>query len=169
MVRVDDRVYLLTGADGSTAVYFARINPDGSLGGWTATASLPQSRQNFAAAAYDLGDGWGYVYVSGGNAGGTRDSVQDAVVLPDGSLGTWRDTTLLPQPMEGHVMVVAGQGLYVLSPTGATCYAPILSGGSLEAWQQTTTLPGPRSAFSAFAAGAISTWPAGTRIRCSGL
>ena len=76
------------------SVYFADINPDGSLGAWTGTTSLPiPLALSVVVTAHNR------IYVVGGDqwdVGPYEDAVYYADVNPDGSLGSWTATTALP-------------------------------------------------------------------------
>jgi parallel beta-helix repeat protein len=145
VVRVGNRMYLITGAAGATAVYFAFIQPNGSLGAWLQTASLNPSRQSFAAAAYG-----NYIYATGGNSGGLRDFVKYASVNPNGTLSSWIDTTPLPEAMQDHTMAVYDGLLYVLAPNGHVYYASINANGTVGAWTATNSLPQQMSGYATF-------------------
>ncbi|MBV9209653.1 MAG: right-handed parallel beta-helix repeat-containing protein [Acidobacteria bacterium] len=146
VVRVGNHVYLITGAAGATAVYYATLQADGSLGAWTATASLNPSRQSFAAVAYGK-----YIYAAGGNSGGMRDFVKFTSVNPDGSLNAWADTTALPEAMQAHTLAAYDDFLYFIAPSGQIRFASINSNdGTLGAWQTTTALPQALSSYATF-------------------
>lgn len=146
VVRVGAFVYLITGADGSTAVYYAPLNAtNGSVGAWTQTSALAPSRQSFAATAYGK-----YVYVSGGNSGGTQSFVQFATVQANGSLGPWSPLPpdrgalpQLPEPVQSHSMVVWDGYLYVINPNGHVYFSRLDTNGRVEGWAGTMELPVP--------------------------
>ncbi|MEI2772042.1 MAG: beta-propeller fold lactonase family protein [Candidatus Competibacter sp.] len=138
VVMVGTNLYLITGANGATAVYYAPILADGSVGQWISTMPLDPSRQDFTAATYG-----NFIYVAGGNAGGTQSFVKFTSVKPDGSLNPWMDTTPLPQPMQGHALVATHDRLYVVAFSGEAYYAVInAADGTVGPWTPTSSLPG---------------------------
>ncbi len=87
-------LYVIGGYTGSSpavnSVQRAPINSDGSLGTWQATSNMTTTR----ATHYAVTDNR-YIYVMGGvDANFTYlNSVERALVNPDGSLGTWELTS----------------------------------------------------------------------------
>ncbi|PIZ62102.1 hypothetical protein COY17_03040, partial [Candidatus Saccharibacteria bacterium CG_4_10_14_0_2_um_filter_52_9] len=79
-----------TGTTGTTAVYKAKINTDGTLAAWSAdTATTTQIRYAQAGVAAD-----GYLYQIGGqNTGTALSTTSYARVNTDGTLGTWYTST----------------------------------------------------------------------------
>jgi hypothetical protein len=143
VVRVDDYVYLLTGAAGADDVYYARFDADGSLGAWKQTAPLSPSRQTFAAVSY--GD---FIYATGGNSGGIQDFVQYTSVSSDGGLNPWRRTRPLPQALQEHTMIAYDGYLYVIGGKNANYdwqteiyFSAIQPDGTLAQWNATASLP----------------------------
>lgn len=145
VLRVGNHVYLITGAAGATAVYYATLQADGSLSAWTSTEPLNPSRQSFAAVAYG-----NYIYAAGGNSGGMRDFVKFTSVRPDGSLNPWTETTALPAAMQAHTLAAYDDYLYVIAPSGQIHYASINSDGTLGTWTPTTALPQAMSSYATF-------------------
>ncbi|MCA1567762.1 MAG: right-handed parallel beta-helix repeat-containing protein [Acidobacteria bacterium] len=145
VLRVGNRVYLITGAAGATAVYYASILSNGSLSSWTSTAPLSPSRQSFAAVAYG-----NYLYAAGGNSGGLQSFVKYSSVGAGGALNAWANTTPLPEPMQSHTMAAYDGFLYVFAPNGHVYYAPVNVDGTLGAWAATTSLPQAMSKYSTF-------------------
>jgi N-acetylneuraminic acid mutarotase len=143
-VAIGNYVYLITGANGSEDVYYAPIFADGSVGQWIPTAPLA-SRQTFAAAAYG-----NFIYVSGGNSGGTINLVTYTSVKPDGSLNPWQNTTALPEPIQSHTMVATHGRLYVVAPSNRVYYAAIQADGTVGPWTATSPLPTPLYGYSSF-------------------
>ncbi len=153
-VEANGYVYVLGGCCTTGAqvadVFYAPINPDGSLGTWASTTALPSARQTFAAVAHN-----GRVYAIAGNygAGGiNRQDVQVATVNGNGSLGAWSALTQLPSPWTAHSAVaatVAGTDyLYVIGggrsgeePNGDVLVATIAGNGTIGGWTNTTALP----------------------------
>lgn len=102
-------------ADVTSAVYSAKINDDGSLGSWTASANpLPQAEYNTSAVVNN-----GYVYVIGGMdaAGNNGSAVFYAKLNADGpgSVGSWSTGQgKLPQGENGAGSVVVNGTVYVV-------------------------------------------------------
>ena len=139
----NDFVYVTGGYSSSASyamdtVYYAPLNPDGSVGAWiTSGNNLPNGLNSNRSAVYN-----DYLYVVGGmDMSGMVDTVYYAPLNPDGSVGSW---TLSPSSLPvGTALqsVVAYDGnLYSLG--GATNnsvldtvqYAPINADGSLGSW-----------------------------------
>jgi type II secretory pathway pseudopilin PulG len=135
--------------DGVTStVYYAQLNPNGTLGSWTATVPLPNSyggTDGQPAVAYN-----GYIYSIGGAVAFSTNptsSVYRAQVNPNGTLGSWTATTPLPagtydQPAvayNGYIYSIGGG--YSVSATSSVYYASINSSGGLGAWNSDASLP----------------------------
>lgn len=107
-------LYVLGGAiNGGTqisnGVYFARINADGTLGGWTQTLSLPQPVSN-TAGIYANGN----IFVAGGWAGTAPTSaVVRAQTAADGSVGPWSSASPLLDAVYFHSAAVSGGYFFV--------------------------------------------------------
>lgn len=148
-VQIGDFVYFFTGADGAADVWYAPLADLDQPTPWLSTTSYGDSRQNFALAAANE-----YLYISGGNSGGTVASVQVTAVNPDGSLTPWTITTPLPQPVEQHAMVAYEDTLYVLAPAplNTIYYAAINpADGTVGSWQTVPIgLPRPMVGMTAF-------------------
>jgi hypothetical protein len=129
-------------------VYTARINTDGSLGAWRATASLPEPRFHHPALAYN-----GWVYVVGGQ--GEKEAsagVYAARVNADGTVEAWQTLEPLPRPRSHHAAFAHDNFLYVVGgmdgPVGGmqavfldVIRAPILADGSIGDWQIVSRIP----------------------------
>jgi N-acetylneuraminic acid mutarotase len=132
----------------STEVYYAPLNPNGTLGSWSSTTSLPSGRYSHTSVVYN-----GYLYVIGGRTSSTYYSteVYYAPLNPNGTLGSWSSTTSLPSGRYSHTSVVYNGYLYVIggrtsSTTYSTevYYAPLNPNGTLGSWSSTTSLPSGR-------------------------
>jgi hypothetical protein len=84
MVATRGRLYVVAP---SNRVYYAAIQPDGTVGPWTATSPLPAPMYGYSS--FELN---GYLYTVGGNLG----TSYYAEILADGSLAAWQPTTALP-------------------------------------------------------------------------
>lgn len=98
VVAHGNHIYVLGGEDDPgysvRTVYYTGFNEDGSLNHWIETTPLPNKLEGFYAEF--SGD---YVYVLGGSGFGIRgykDVWFNKVVLNDGALGKWINTTPLP-------------------------------------------------------------------------
>ena len=150
-IIADSFLYVLGGATGIGApviadVRCARIQPDGSLGGWSATTSLPQPMRIMGVT---VRDSWLY------SVGGRDGSGNAAAVVyfcrrsPDGSLGQWIATTSLPVAIDGMTCAVLDDRIY---SAGGMTYgalnnvysAPIAPDGTLGDWVAETSLPAAR-------------------------
>jgi parallel beta-helix repeat protein len=134
-------VYQLGGQDLSFNAYdsvkYAAVNANGSIGSWTTTSTLPETRVYHSALAAN-----GHIYVLGGQdnwLSGAELDVYYAKVNPDGSLGAWASTTSIPG---GGAMTYANGYIYILSDNGTTTYyAKVNTDGTLGAWNTNTALP----------------------------
>jgi len=122
-------------------VWFASFNPDGTIGDWTSTTSLPYLVGDTAYAEWN-----GRIYLLGGLF---HDDVHYAEINPDGSLGNWKRTTSLPEPRVYHHEAVVHNGVIYLVggeyPSNnfprEVYYATIDASGEVGAWTETTPLP----------------------------
>jgi hypothetical protein len=148
----------------SPIVERASINPDGSLAPWQDLASqMTTTRGGVQAAAAN-----GSIYALGGGAAGQRfNSVERAVVNPDGTLGPWQLTAPMTAVRGAHAAVLANGHLYALGGAGqldgggqsprlkSVEYARVNPDGSLDPWQPTTSLTTERQLFAAVATGSF--------------
>ncbi|MHB8443125.1 MAG: hypothetical protein ACYDAS_02035 [Patescibacteria group bacterium] len=138
-------LYEIGGSNGSAVVAtvdYASINSNGTLGAWTATTSLPEAIHQATSIVYN-----GYIYEIGGyNGVGNVSTVDYAAINSNGTLGSWTNTTSLPNGIiiatsveyNGYLYEIGGNEGGVLATVD---YAPILSSGGLGAWTTTTSLP----------------------------
>ncbi|MBI4061678.1 MAG: hypothetical protein HY403_09635, partial [Elusimicrobia bacterium] len=97
------------GADIQNTVYFAKINPDGTLADWAATSPLPRPVANHGAVLAN-----GRVFVMGGWIGnGPTDAVHSAAVAADGSLGAWSAEAALPRLLYLHATAADASHVFV--------------------------------------------------------
>jgi hypothetical protein len=177
-VAYDGYLYMLGGIDGSTywnEVEYAKVNSDGSLGGWQATSSFNTPRYALAAAVNN-----GYLYVIGGLAnapttecasnGGYNEcnGIQLAPINADGSVGTWQYTNasattstfsagfttprfFLQVEVYNNKLYMGGGVTGNASPWTALSdiqYAYLNSDGTVQSWTTTTSFNTGRWAFS---------------------
>ncbi|MCZ6601907.1 MAG: hypothetical protein O6952_02750 [Planctomycetota bacterium] len=164
-VRVDDiaaYVVVAGGNDGAAhqdLVYTNPLAPDGTLGAaWRLEAnSLPAPRAYHGMVQANPGNAPlinsddRFVYVLGGQEdpldapGGTDTAFMTRVDLTNGSVGTWSQTTALPEPLIGPTVTIYNGHVYLIgglrsdgTPTDAVHSARIRSNGTLELWVQAT-------------------------------
>jgi len=119
----DDMIYVMGGQYPSvvyhSTVYYANVNPDGSVGAWSTTESLPTKIQNARAVLVDED-----IYVIGGDDGFTKlDTVFGPSINPDGTIESWTPVQdSLPEPITGHACVVSEGVIYVIGGTGTDGY-----------------------------------------------
>lgn len=136
----------VTGGGGTADVFYAQVQSGGSLNGWQSTNSFNTGRTNHAAVAYR-----GYLYILGGHDGSNfKNDVQYAPINPDGTVGTWQDTTGFPIPRTLLTSVAYNGYLYVIGGENGTAlndirYAPINPDGTIGSWTATTGFYEPRS------------------------
>ncbi len=142
LVRHEDTVYLLTGADGAWDVWYAPLADLDQPGAWQPTTNIPGSRQGFGAAVHN-----DYLYIAGGDMSGVQNVVQYAPIDPvTGALGAWLDAPDLPAAVVNNTATIANSTLYVFGGGGDIYYAAIASDGSVGAWQ-TAVNPVPIDAY----------------------
>ncbi|MGQ0504376.1 MAG: Kelch repeat-containing protein [Myxococcaceae bacterium] len=134
----NNRLYVLGGHDGTSRradVQSATVNPNGTVGPWSVTTSLPAAVERHASAVND-----GYLYVVGGFDGARRLSdVLVADINADGTLAPFAHKPDLNVAREGAASVAHGGFLYVLGGANGALLssvevAPLLSNGGLGSW-----------------------------------
>lgn len=147
-IIIKDRIHVFGGWNGSAAVnsiYSAKINIDGTLGGWIlGSSSLPTTLSTLAVIAtknriYSIGG-----QVAGGGGGVT--SVYTAPIDPNGNIGTWSNGPSLPGVLFGSQPIVTKNKVYILGGWNGvnsvnTVYtAPINTDGTLGTWTTGTSI-----------------------------
>lgn len=148
----DGYLYVVGGYSGSpqTAVYYAAINNDGTLGTWsTNSTSLPSGRSDISAVAYN-----GRVYIVGGTngSGQATDTVYYATINSNHTIGSWTtNSTVTPAERYAAGVVEYDGYLYVLGGTtlpsaqASVYHAQIKADGSVGSWTTSSnSLPGAR-------------------------
>jgi hypothetical protein len=151
-VAYNGYMYYLGGVSSGTrtnAVAYATIsNTNGSVGAWTtSTNTLPQLMDGMSVTAYN-----GYIYVIGGYAGSSQNTVYYAQLNSStGAVGAWTTSTnTLPAGVSGAAAVVNNGYVYIIGgdntsslPVNTVFYAQLNgSTGAVGAWSTaTTTLP----------------------------
>jgi len=137
------------GAGSVATVYYAPINPDGSIGPWQQTTSYPRTTEYQPVVCYN-----GRIYViSGHHTGWYHRDVYYAQPNPDGSISQWIRTTDFPTGANRHSGVAYEGYIYVVGGNDDNCNNPALNSvysakinldGSLGPWIATTPLPTDR-------------------------
>ncbi|MEO8376031.1 MAG: hypothetical protein ABI579_00035 [Candidatus Sumerlaeota bacterium] len=156
-VVLGDYLYVIGGELGglgktdiwTDSVLKAPLLPDGSIGQWTPTVSLPQKRGYIGNSTIALND---IVYVVGGSAG---DNIFNTAVyakpLPDGNLGPWIQTPPFSTVGLAYFPVVATPGyIHVLGGadkdsrvSAATMSGKIGPTGEILSWEAGPKMPSP--------------------------
>ncbi|MHB1865270.1 MAG: Kelch repeat-containing protein [Candidatus Saccharimonadales bacterium] len=138
-VTYNGYIYVAGGYTGSVytqAVYYAKINSDGSINSWSSGTVLPSVLDNATSVVNN-----GYIYVLGGYSGIEHNSVYYAKLNSDGSVGSWvTSANNLPQGLDTAASVVNNSYVYVMGgenggSTLNTIYiASLNSDGSVGSW-----------------------------------
>jgi N-acetylneuraminic acid mutarotase len=97
----------------TAAVYYSKINGDGSLAGWSQTAPLPQALTGLGAIAAG-----GYVFFIGGWNSVPTNGFFAAIARGGGSLGPWTSGTPLPAALYNLGTAVTGSNIFVSGGLG---------------------------------------------------
>ncbi len=147
-VTINGYIYAIGGYAGDIStpgtlqdtVYYAKVNPDGTVGAWAQTTQLPLGTIAHSSVTTN-----GYIYVLGGqNGGGDSSSVYYAKANADGTVGAWNSGTSLPASRRystasvanGYIYLAGGQVSVVAS--SSIVYAHINANGSIGSWNTTT-------------------------------
>ncbi len=107
------KLYVNAGSNAAGALadaHFASINPDGTVGAWTATTHLPRPRTAARGFARE-----GFAYIIGGtHQPGFTNEVLSAPILENGALGAWQSTAGCITPRQGSGLAVNGGTVYLL-------------------------------------------------------
>lgn len=154
VIVTKNRVYLLGGSIGGSrvsTVYTTTINPDGTLGSWVTSTSLPTPM----SAAHSIVTK-SRVYIMGGIGGSGGLSrlanVYYATINTDGTIGAWTTGTSLPNNIYSGQLFITSNRVYILagwiggSRSAITYTAPVDSNGVIGAWTAGTSLPAKISA-----------------------
>jgi hypothetical protein len=146
-----------TSITGSVQTFQLYNNYSGSPASYSASASqLFEDRYGLSAAVMN-----GYIYAVGGCKSSSdcnipRKEVEYAQINPNGSIGSWQSSTLLPPSLVHMQLEAVGGTLYVIggedgggSPYN-TVYYSTMSGAAVSSWTAAThSLPAARSQMSA--------------------
>ncbi len=133
----------------SQKIYYAPINPDGSLGSWsTNSVDYPEAEWFFGGVA--IGD---YIISMGGlpHTGGdpwdqSSDKVWSAKVNTDGSISAWTEQTSLPRKNMDFAIAAADSRVYVMGGRSiddyiADVYGAEVVNGTISEWNMESALP----------------------------
>jgi hypothetical protein len=134
----------------TTAVNYAAINNNGTLGTWGTTTAFTTARGYHYATVYN-----GYMYVLGGKTGSTTttNTVYYSKINANGTVGTWTSTTAFTNARQWLAGAVYGNYIYIAggisNDTGTQYndirYASFNANGSISTWTAAaTTLPQTR-------------------------
>ncbi|HUD06984.1 MAG TPA: hypothetical protein VMR34_03795 [Candidatus Saccharimonadales bacterium] len=103
----------ISAANAATNVYYASINPNGTIGSWSSAGNTSYAARYLPATVqYN-----GYVYQIGGeNTGGTAQSTVQLTQITTATtpLATWTTTQALPQTDYGETAFVYNNYMYVI-------------------------------------------------------
>jgi hypothetical protein len=130
-------VYILGGFTeavntGLNDVFFAEINPDGTLSNWQFTTSFQNERYDHCSVVHN-----GMIYIIGGDNRTTFfNDVQYAPINPDGTIGQWNITTPLPVAKGAHTSFVYNNYLFVTGGNSDdVLYTLINQDGTIGQWE----------------------------------
>jgi pimeloyl-ACP methyl ester carboxylesterase len=144
---VGDYIYYLGGI-GSSSVYFARINSDGSLNSWNTTTPLPTTSQwGIGVVSTDSS----IVIIGGNGVTGYTNKTFQSFVNSDGTLGSWIERSTLPKAFNrsgvtriGNTIISAGgDNVDTGGPLNDVYYASVDATGTIGSWS-TSSNPLPR-------------------------
>lgn len=145
-----NRLYLLGGYDGTTtisAVRYAPINADGTLGSWVVGPSLPKE---LAHAQLVVTTKRVYLLAGSNNAGHTK-AVYSAPISLDGSLGSWVIEPDFPYFIRNASVVTTKNRVYLIGGQDANGSLSVIytalvnSDGTLGSWSSAGSFPIPVS------------------------
>jgi len=140
-VVVGDRIYYAGGfnnSGGQDEIYYAEINPNGTLGDWSQVGTLPEPLSGFGMVEYQNN-----IIIFGGATTGDifRNKAYRASVNPNGTISAFTPTSELPEPVYragviriGSTLVSIG-GYTGINTLDKIYYATINSDGTIEPWQ----------------------------------
>lgn len=151
---INGYMYRVGGENGSTVrtstIEYAQINPDGTLGTWQYTDSLPQTVSRSTLTVN--GD---MLYTISGTVNGSPSTTSYRATVSSGGSGaatSWATTTNLPTARYNNDMVAYNGFMYTSggynsgSYFNTVHYSPIGANGTLGSWQATTSFSTGREA-----------------------
>ncbi len=97
----------------SAAVYYSRINGDGSLAGWNQTTALPEAEFGLGAVAAR-----GYLFTLGGWNSVPTNGFYGVTMQANGLLGAWAAGTPLPAALNNFGTAVTASNIFVSGGVG---------------------------------------------------
>ncbi|MDE3090435.1 MAG: hypothetical protein KGJ80_13720, partial [Chloroflexota bacterium] len=146
MAVVNNYLYVMGGSYAlvpTSTVFYAPINPDGSVGTWNRTQSLPDIRSDFGTVVVS-----GTIYVIGGGGAGDvpTNSVYYAKPSGGGTISSWYTATApLPTTLARHSAVADNGMIYIVGGYDGSTYYPDVyyaiptSGGDVTSWTKAST------------------------------
>lgn len=113
MIEYNGKLIIAGGLDPngfSANTYTTSLNPDGTLGGWTESTSLPEPvyRGSFVTNGSTL------ISIGGSNGTTALDNIYYTSIKNDGTLNTWQSSShKLPQPVSAASATVANNYIYL--------------------------------------------------------
>lgn len=164
-----NRLYVIGGYNGASylsSVYYAMINPDGTIGAWNTGTSLPIAVNCFALAMTK-----NRIHLVGGWSGSSNTNVYSTVVNSDGSIGTWTLSGTIPNTMNSSSVLVTKNKMYLFGgDQGSSAITNVITAGintdgTLGAWTQDQPLAAAYQSQCGFATSTryylIGNWAAG--------
>lgn len=150
VVYTKDHLYLIGGTDDvgdlRSSVYFATVAQDGTIGSWTAGASLPGTRSDFQAVVT-----LGKIHLVGGQGSDGGGAVYTGSVSADGTISSWGTGPSLS--LGGNALLNASAvlvddslvllgGFLGATPTSSVWVSTVdPADGTLGAWSSGASLP----------------------------
>lgn len=129
----------------SQTVYVTQTNNDGTIGSWSIAGQLPRGLNGFGMVTNGND-----IYIIGGNTTtGFTNKTYKSTVNSDGTLGSWEETTSLPNPTYRAGTIIVGSRIFSiggLTPnySDKVYTVEIQSNGTLGSWtEETNKLPQP--------------------------
>ncbi len=120
-------------------IYASSINSaDGSIGVWTDAGNLPAPLSGFGLFL----NGNHLIIVGGENSSGKSDKVYTATIQPDGTIGSWQETSSLPSALSRAQFTQHNSTIFSIggvkndgSTSDDVYYTQIKSDGTIEPWK----------------------------------
>ncbi|MEK7594896.1 MAG: carbohydrate binding domain-containing protein, partial [Patescibacteria group bacterium] len=145
-------IYAIGGLDDSVgysdAVYYAKLNSDGTVGTWRSTTPINNSATTRSEHASIVVNG--YLYVIGGvdNVSAATNDIYYTKLNADGSVGAWITARDLPLALSSMAASVANGYVYItggndsgFAPVNTTYFAKLSSDGTIGTWNTANALP----------------------------
>jgi len=157
-VTANGYIYAVGGANAvvsptNPAVYYAKVNADGTVGAWATTTQLPSPRIRITHSVVVAN---GYMYVVGGENSSAQSTVWYSKINADGTLGNWQTGSSLPVATSDSAVIVDNGFIYSMGGNGGSTNAIYLAkinyDGSIGPWiSNPNTLPNNEYMHSAIA------------------